>query len=113
MINKIKNKQAVVDTSATKNKYLEKIMDCVMALLGEEEVSIGLFGSIVVGKARRGSDVDVAIIPHGGWKKWKLSLLRERLENLNVPYKVELVDFSEVSDRFRKHALENVVWWKN
>lgn len=87
-------------------------MECVMSVLGDEDVSIGLFGSMAVGRAYRGSDVDVAIIPRGVWNRWKLTLLRERLEDMNVPYKVELVDFSEVSDGFRAHALESVVWWK-
>ena len=81
-----------------------------MSTLGDEDASIALFGSMAAGGNRRGSDVDVAIIPHGAWNRWKLTLLRERLEDLNVPYKVELVDFSEVSDVFRAYALQTVVW---
>ena len=38
--------------------------------------------------------------------------LREKLEELNVPYKVELIDFSYVSEDFRNLALKNTVWWK-
>lgn len=94
------------------NSHIEKIMECVMSALGDEDVSVGLFGSMAVGRPHRGSDVDVAIIPRGVWNRWKLALLREKLEDLNVPYKVELVDFSEVSDGFRGSALESIIWWK-
>ena len=88
-------------------------MECVMSALGDEDVAVGLFGSMAMGRANRGSDVDVAIIPRGSWNRRKLALLREQLEDLNVPYRVELVDFSEMSDGFRAYALESVVWWKN
>jgi hypothetical protein len=35
-------------------------------------------------------EVDVAIVPRDGWERRKLVLLRERLENLNIPYNAEL-----------------------
>jgi uncharacterized protein len=95
-----------------KAEHIERIMKRVLAALQEEDVAVGLFGSMAAGTAYTGSDVDVAIIPRGLWNRWKLSILREELEEMNVPYKVELVDFSEVSEEFRKHALENVIWWK-
>jgi hypothetical protein len=57
-------------------------------------------------------EVDVAIVPRDGWERRKLVLLRERLENLNIPYNVELVDFSSVSGKFREVALQNVIWWR-
>jgi len=95
------------------NLHLEKIKACVLQDLSDEDVSVALFGSMVEGESRRGSDVDVAIIPKGMWNRRKLALLREKLENLNVPYAVELVDFSDVSREFKDFALKKVVWWKN
>lgn len=94
------------------NQYLETIKERVLAGLAGENVAIGLFGSMVSGKAHTGSDVDIAVIPKGVWDSRKLTLLRERLEELNVPYVVELVDFSEVSRDFQEVALQHVLWWK-
>jgi predicted nucleotidyltransferase len=57
--------------------------------------------SLAGGMVRGSSDVDIAIIPRGKWDRSKLTLLMERIEELNVPYKVDIVDFSKISDDFR------------
>ena len=92
--------------------YIATIKEVVLAGLSDEDVSIALFGSMANKKAQRASDVDVAIVPRDGWDRRKLVLLRERLENLNTPYRVELVDFSSVSEKFREIALRTVIWWR-
>lgn len=94
------------------NQYLETIKERVLAGLAGEDVAIGLFGSMARGKTCAGSDVDIAVVPKGEWNRRKLTLLREALEELNVPYVVELVDFSAVSRDFRESALRHVLWWK-
>ncbi|MGA9405712.1 MAG: nucleotidyltransferase domain-containing protein [Bacteroidota bacterium] len=96
----------------TENAYIEKIKEVVLAGLSDEDVSIALFGSMANKKMNRASDVDVAIVPRDGWERRKLVLLREKLENLNIPYSVELVDFSLVSGKFREAALETAIWWR-
>ena len=93
-------------------EYIATIKEVVLASLSDEAVSIALFGSMADKKAQRASDVDVAIVPRDGWDRRKLVLLRERLENLNTPYRVELVDFSSVSENFREIALRTVIWWR-
>lgn len=98
-------------TSAA-NKYLEMIKRVILADVEDQDVAVGLFGSMAAGPVRQSSDVDVAIVPRDGWDHTRLSLLREKLESLNVPYKVEIVDFSTVSEKFRREALKNVVWWR-
>jgi predicted nucleotidyltransferase len=92
--------------------YIEMIKDVVLAGLSSEDVSIALFGSMANNKAHRSSDVDVAVLPRDGWNRSKMVLLRERLENLNVPYNVDLVDFSSVSGTFREIALRTAIWWR-
>ena len=94
------------------NKYLEEIKDCVVTALAEEDVAIALFGSMASGESHAGSDVDIALGPRSKWDRSKLTLLRERLEEMNTPYQVELVDFSEVSDEFRRVSLAHSFWWK-
>lgn len=94
------------------NRYIEIIKECVLADLAWEEVSVGLFGSMATGEIHQGSDVDIAIIPKGKWNSKKLTLLREKMEEMNVPYVIELVDFSSVSQEFREVALRGVIWWK-
>jgi len=56
--------------------------------------------------------VDIGIIPKDKFNKIKLTLLKEYLENSNVPYKVEIVDFSNLSDSFKEEALKDAIIWK-
>lgn len=93
-------------------QYIETIRQFVLKELESEDVSIALFGSFTTGTNTDVSDIDVAVLPKGKWKRSKLSLIREKLEELTIPYTVDLVDFSMVSEQFRKTALANVLWWR-
>lgn len=94
-------------------KMVEKVKELVLDFLKEEEVKIFLFGSRARGEETLSSDVDIGIIPKKAWNKTKLTLLREALENTNIPCRVELVEFAEVSEDFKKHALKDTVVWKD
>lgn len=78
----------------------------------DEEVSIALFGSFARGDSNYSSDIDIAIIPTRNLKTGRLSGLREKFEELTIPYIVDVVDFSSVSDNFKKIALQNAQWWR-
>jgi hypothetical protein len=40
-------------------------------------------------------------------------LLREKIDDLNIPYSVDVVDISNVSDAFREKVMEEGIVWKN
>jgi len=94
------------------NKYIEEIKQEVLRYLADEDVSIALFGSRARDDARPGSDVDIALIPEHGYDRRKLVLLREHLEQMNTPYKVELVELNQVSETFREQVMSDMIWWK-
>ncbi len=95
------------------NKYLSKLKQVVIDFLQDENVKIILFGS----RARRdnsiGSDVDIGIIPHGTINSKKLAVLRAKIDDLNIPYKVEIVNFQEVSSGFKKETMKEAVVWRD
>ena len=93
-------------------EYLERIKQNILSELAEENVAVALFGSAAVGAETCASDVDVAIIPRGIMNRAALSRVRERVEELTVPYVVDIVDFSMVSESFKKNALSHAVWWR-
>ena len=41
-----------------------------------------------------------------------MALLRDKIDSLNIPYKVEIVDFTCVSEEFKRNALKEAVVWK-
>jgi uncharacterized protein len=92
-------------------KYLDEIKSVVLERLKDEPVKVFLFGSRARGNNNQRSDVDIGIV--GSVDKNVLSLLREKIEDLNVPYKIEIVDFSEVSLAFKEEALKEVIVWKD
>jgi len=93
-------------------QYLNIVRKYVLDELAEEDVAIALFGSFAVNTNTNISDIDIAVIPNTEIKKWKLSILREKLEELTIPYNIDLVDFSNVSERFKKIALSEALWWR-
>ena len=95
----------------------ERALDMLKDILGQifvtGEVEMVLFGSRARGDYLKTSDIDLGILPQGELDERKLILLREKLENSNIPYKVDVVDFSKVSKEFAEKALEEgVVIWR-
>ena len=99
--------------SSVGNRYLSVLRKEIVSFLEGEDVSVFLFGSRARGDARPGSDVDIAVVPHGRFDRSKLLFLREVVEELNVPYNVDVVDFSDVSEEFKQEALKGAQVWKD
>ena len=96
-----------------KNKYLSKLKNLTLALLKDEEIKIILFGSRARGDNNLTSDVDIGLLPYGRIDRKKITLLKEKIEGMNIPYKVEVVDLSETSEEFRKEAMKGAMLCKD
>jgi predicted nucleotidyltransferase len=94
-------------------KSLLQVKEAVLETFAKEDVGVVLFGSRARGDSDSVSDIDVGIIPHGPYSRTKLTLLKERLENMNIPYSVDVVDVSKTSNAFRQKVLEEGISWKN
>lgn len=94
-------------------KYLLKLKELVVNFLKDREVKVILFGSRARGEGLPFSDVDIGIIPSGELSDKELAILRERIEDSNIPYKVEVINFSEVSEGFKESALKEAIVWKD
>ena len=93
---------------------LESLKDIAKNMFKGEDVTVILFGS----RARRDnletSDMDVGILPRKEINKSKIALFRERIENSNIPYKVDVVDLSQASKEFASKVFkEGQVIWKS
>ncbi len=94
-------------------KALKLLEDMVKDAFKDGDVNIVLFGSRARGDYAKTSDIDIGILPKGKINKKKLILLREKLENSNIPYKVDVVDLSQTSREFRVKALKEGILWKS
>lgn len=93
--------------------YILEIKQTVTGFFKDDDVRIILFGSRARNDNCRTSDVDIGIISPGKVDIKKITLLREKIDNLNIPFKIEIVNFSEVSEDFKEEALKGSVVWKN
>jgi predicted nucleotidyltransferase len=95
------------------NKSLDLIKNLILDTFREDDIKIMLFGSRARGDFDRRSDIDIGIIPGKRYDRMKLILLKDKLEDMNIPYKVEVVDMSRVSKIFRTKAFKEGEIWKN
>jgi predicted nucleotidyltransferase len=93
-------------------KSCKMVKSLILDVFKDENVTIILFGSRAKGNSYDNSDIDIGILPENGYDKTKLTLSREKLEKLNIPYKVDLVDISEFSKSFRDNVLKYGEIWK-
>lgn len=94
------------------NTYLLALKQFLNTYFRNDKVKIVLFGSRATSINSIVSDVDIGIMPDEALDKKKIAYLAEKIDNLNLPYKVEIVDFSEVANDFRENALKEAVVWK-
>jgi len=92
---------------------LELLKGIVNDVFEDEEITVILFGSRARGDYFETSDMDIGILPRKEINRGKIALLRERIENSNIPYKVDVVDLSQASKEFTDNVLEEgVIIWK-
>ena len=96
----MKSKSTVYESS------LELLKDIVKDVFKGESITVILFGSRARGDYLETSDIDVGVFPKEKMDKGKIALFRERIENSNIPYKVDVVDLSQASKEFIDQVLE-------
>jgi len=104
----MESKTAVYESS------LELLKSLIKDVFKGEHVTVVLFGSRARGDNLETSDMDIGILPGKDMNKDKITLFREKIENSNVPYKVDLIDLSQTSKEFTDKVLkEGILLWKN
>lgn len=90
---------------------LERVRHLLLEGLGGHSARVYLFGSRATGRARRTSDIDVAVWPLTDLPEGTLAAVREALEETTIPYTVDLIDLRDADASFRARvAAEGVLW---
>lgn len=92
-------------------KYQKQIVEIVLKNLKRDDVGIFLFGSYAQNKARITSDIDICIKCSEKVDFNLISKIRSELDDSNIPFEVDIVDYHGVSDEFKKIAFKEVVKW--
>jgi predicted nucleotidyltransferase len=89
------------------DKLKKEILEILGKYLDLSKYKVFFFGSRVRGNSDERADIDIGIegpeIP--AYAKLEIE---EELENLPIPYKIDFVDFNNVSDKFKKVAKEHI-----
>ena len=88
-----------------------KIKEILFNNIPAKKYRVFMFGSRVKGKNRKFSDFDIGILGEQEVKLQVLNRIEEELEESDIPYKVDIVDFKKVSEKFRRVALANTKKW--
>ena len=90
----------------------EKIRQQILGIAGKyldlSKYRVFFFGSRVSGGGDERSDIDVGIEGGESLPPGILSDIQDELDNLHTLYKIEAVDFKEVSLGFRDMALQKI-----
>lgn len=89
-------------------KIKKQILDAVGKHLDLCEYRVFFFGSRVLGKGNEGSDVDIGIKGPQSIPLDIFSKIEEEIEEIRILYSIEIVDFSRVSEKFKKVAMQKV-----
>ncbi|HBV58362.1 MAG TPA: nucleotidyltransferase domain-containing protein [Candidatus Magasanikbacteria bacterium] len=89
-------------------KLKQELKDIVGRHLDLKFYDIFFFGSRVIGKGNAQSDIDVGIEGAKSVPADALSNIKEEIANLPILYKIEIVDFTNVSPDFKKVAKQKI-----
>ena len=93
----------------TDKQFEEQIKQTVSKYLPSSDYRIFLFGSRAIYKNYKWSDMDIGILGDKAIPGHIIVKIQDELENSRIPYKIDLVDFTRVSDQFRKVAMKNCI----
>ena len=89
----------------------KRIKDTIYKYVSPSEYQVFLFGSRATGNNAKWSDFDVGIMGREALPYSKLERIEGELEESNIPFMVDIVDFARVSDKFKRIALGKIIPW--
>lgn len=71
------------------------------------DCSVILFGSRVTGPVKKYSDLDIALKGKGPVPVRTMAKLKTAFSESNIPFKVDVIDWDDLSDSFKKRISPN------
>lgn len=90
-------------------EYKKILREIIFRYLNPNKDKVFIFGSRATGTNREFSDIDIGIKPSAALSSSVLSRIKEDLEESDLPYTIDLVDFSGKADRFREVASQKTI----
>jgi predicted nucleotidyltransferase len=94
-----------------KPDYLDIVKQIVLLHVPNDAFALFLFGSRAVGNAKLLSGIDIGILGTEPLPMMVKAHLDAELEESIVPFKIDLIDFYQVDNDFKKEALKKILIW--
>lgn len=91
-------------------KYIKFITSTLQKHLNKDTYRYFIFGSHATGSNRKYSDIDIGIVGKMPVELHTLSHIKGAMEESDIPYRVDIVDFSKVDSKFKKVAQSEVYY---
>lgn len=96
--------------SSLDEKTVGEIKDILFRFINPKKVKAFIFGSRALGNARKFSDVDIGLRGKSEIPLGIKSAMEEAFEESDIPFTVDVVNFSSVSDRFAEVAKQKIIY---
>jgi predicted nucleotidyltransferase len=96
---------------ATEEDYINLLKDLILNLIDRENYAVFIFGGRARGRTGKAVDIDIGFLGNGPLAKDHLADIYYAIEESEIPYKVDLVDFYSVDQQFRNIALSEILIW--
>lgn len=87
----------------------QKLGQIISKSLDLDYYRVFIFGSRASGNQAQFSDIDVGIEGKAAVPAATLSQLEEDFEESDLPFQVEVIDFSKVSEKFKRIAKKKII----
>lgn len=91
-------------------KTINEIKRIVFQFLNRKTDKVFLFGSRAIGNGRKFSDIDIGIKSSRAISVKTMFEIEEAFEVSEIPYTIDVVDFSKVAERFKTIANQKIVY---
>lgn len=92
-------------------KYLEEAREIVLSFEEIKEYAVFVFGSRADGSAHQRSDIDIGVLGKQALPAIIKLSIEEKLEESNIPLRVEVIDFYNADQAFKNQAFKNRIVW--
>lgn len=94
-----------------RERALQAIRQCVSEKLTNISAQVYLIGSCARGDYRRESDIDIAVELLEPTQKTLISDIRDALEQSDIPFVVDVFDYSQLDEAYRAEIQKEGVLW--
>ena len=88
---------------------LNTLKQIVRKYLPDQAYKTFVFGSRVNGSNRKFSDIDLGVKGPKELSAKEYIMIKNEFDDSDLPYRVDLIDFANVSDKFKQMSLNNII----